>query len=289
MNMEKYDIHLHLTLEQHPPIQDMRVCSAENMLPHLRELGIAKGVLMSTGEGGVIPFGSNDECAAVVRKFSSQYAWMCNVDPVDPASLSRRLARYRDMGAVGIGEFSVNQRLDSAFIEALFCAAQEAGLPVLFHMSPKENEFYGVVDLPGLPLLRRALEKYPDLIFIGHSQPFWHEISADASPEAEARNRWGSGPVVPGGVVPQLLDEFPNLYCDLSANSGGCALMRDPDFGLAFARKYHDRLLFGTDMTHEEMTFPLGGWLEEQSSKGLLAPQICREIFVENAQRILHI
>ena len=36
--MKKTDIHLHLTLKQHPKTGQMFVSSAEHMLPHLRKL-----------------------------------------------------------------------------------------------------------------------------------------------------------------------------------------------------------------------------------------------------------
>ena len=55
--MKKTDIHLHLTFEQHPKTEHMFVSSAEHMLPHLRELSIEKGILMSSGEGNsAVPF-----------------------------------------------------------------------------------------------------------------------------------------------------------------------------------------------------------------------------------------
>lgn len=48
--MGKIDLHLHLTLNQLPKQENMFISSAENMLAHLKELGIEKGVLMSGGE-----------------------------------------------------------------------------------------------------------------------------------------------------------------------------------------------------------------------------------------------
>ena len=100
-------------------------------------------------------------------------------------------------------------------------------------MSPEEGYSYGVVDEPGLPLLEACLKKHPDTLFLGHSQTFWIEISKDAPKDREGRNQWGKGPVVPGGRVPELFLRYPNLCGDLSANSAGCALMRDPQFGLS--------------------------------------------------------
>ena len=59
-------------------------------------------------------------------------------------------------------------------------------------------------------------------------------------------------------VVPELFSKYPNLYGDLSANSGGQAIMRDSEFGLKFLEKYSDRLFFATDMVNTDMVFPLG-------------------------------
>ena len=72
-------------------------------------------------------------------------------------------------------------QLDDPMIQEIFAAAETLSLPVLFHMSPEVGYEYGIVDDAGLPLLEESLKKYPNLKFIGHSQPFWHEISGDAS------------------------------------------------------------------------------------------------------------
>ena len=66
--MKKIDMHLHLTLRQIPKIGKMNLTSGKNMLPHLEELGIGKGVLMSSGEKKV-PFGNNKGNKAICDKF----------------------------------------------------------------------------------------------------------------------------------------------------------------------------------------------------------------------------
>ena len=48
--------------------------------------------------------------------------------------------------------------------------------------------------------------------------------------------------------MPRLLKTHPNLYGDISAGSGYNALTRDPDFGVAFLDRFHERLFFGTDI-----------------------------------------
>lgn len=282
---KKIDIHLHLSERPIPDGLGMKISSGAEMLPHLDELGIGFGIIMSSGETQAM-FGSNASCRRIAEQYPDRYAWMCGLDEMEPETVYERLKQYREEGAVGVGELAVNHRLDHPFLEAVFQAAEALGLPVLFHMSPEEGFQYGVVDEPGLPLLERALNKYPKLIFIGHSQPFWHEISGDAGKSREERYEWGKGPVTPGGRLGQLFEKYPNLYGDLSANSGGCAMMRDEAFGLAFLEAWKDRLMFGTDMVNVDMEFPLGGWLDQKVEEGALSFAACQAIVSGNAKRI---
>lgn len=180
----------------------------------------------------------------------------------------------------------INRRLDDPFLNAVFEAAGKLNLPVTFHMSPETGYSYGVVDDPGLPLLEACLKRHPHTQFLGHSQTFWIEMSADAPTDKESRNQWGKGPVIPGGRVPELFGKYPNLYGDLSANSAGCAIMRDPAFGLEFLETYADRLFFATDMVNTKMVFPLGQWLDEQVANGALSRQAYEKICFKNAQSV---
>lgn len=111
-------------------------------------------------------------------------------------------------------------------------------------------------------------------------------MSGDAPDNNEGRNSWGKGPIVAGGRVPELFEKYPNLYGDLSANSAGQAIMRDPEFGLSFLEKYAERLFFATDMANTEMFFPLGAWLDAMVETGKLSPESYKKICFQNAQRI---
>ena len=283
--MKKIDLHLHLTPFQLPKIGKLNLTSGKNMLPHLEELGIEKGVLMSSAEGG-LPFGTNKANRKICQQFPDRYAWMCAVDPKGKEPVYDRLARFKAQGAIGVGELTTNRRLDDPFLQELFAAAERLELPVTVHMSPEVGYSYGVVDEPGLPLLEEVLRRYPRLKLLGHSQTFWIEMSADAPKDKEGRNSWGEGPVVPGGRVPQLFEKYPNLYGDLSANSGSRAIMRDPEFGLAFLEAYADRLFFATDMVSKDMVFPLGAWLDEMLAAGKLREETYEKIVRGNARRI---
>lgn len=286
--MGKIDLHLHLSFHSIPKSDRLFVSSYQEMLPHLQELGIDKGVLMSGGEStSFMPMGSNEENRKIAAADPEHYAWMCNLDyDKNTDTVYDRLTACKAQGAIGVGELVINRLLDDPFLDAVFDAAGKLGLPVTFHMSPETGYSYGVVDRPGLPLLEKCLKKHPDTLFLGHSQTFWIEMSADAPTDKEGRNQWGKGPVVPGGRVPELFEKYPNLYGDLSANSAGCAIMRDETFGLSFLEKYADRLFFATDMINTEMVFPLGQWLDEQVQTGTLSRETYEKICFKNAKRV---
>ena len=283
--MKKIDLHLHLTPFQIPKLGKMNLASAGNMIPHLEELGIEKGVLMSSGEKG-LPFGTNKANKKICDKFPGRYYWMCSISPKSKEPVYDRLARFKAEGAIGIGELTYNHRLTDPFLQEVFAAAEKLDMPITMHMSPEEGYSYGVVDDPGLPMLEDVLRKFPKLKILGHSQTFWIEMSGDAPKDKEGRNSWGSGPIVPGGRVPELFEKYPNLYGDLSANSAGQAIMRDEAFGLAFLETYADRLFFATDMVNTDMVFPLGGWLDAQLAAGKLSQRAYDQICFGNAQRV---
>lgn len=285
--MRKIDIHLHLA-EQELLVGENMISSAEDMLKHLDHLQIEKGILMSSGESDA-GFGSNAVCRRICERYPSRYAWMCNLDEKEKDTIKNRLATYKEQGAVGVGEVMMNHRLDHPFLKALFKSAEELELPVLIHMSPEEGFQYGVVDEPRLPFLEEVLKDYPALKLIGHSQPFWHEISKDAGDEKESRYAWGQGRVIPNGRLVELFEKYPNLYGDLSANSGGCAMMRDEKFGLWFMERFKNQLMFGTDMVNVKMTFPLGTWMDRMWEEGKLSTETYENICFKNARKLFKI
>jgi len=87
--------------------------------------------------------------------------------------------------------------------------------------------------------------------------------------------------------VPYLFEHYPNLYGDLSANSGGQAIMRDEKHGLEFLHRYADRLFFATDMVNVTMEFPLGKWLDKQFAAGNLSAEDYEKICFKNAEKLI--
>ena len=283
--MKKIDVHIHVSLKTVYKNDKVFVSDPVHMLAHMDELGIEKAVLMSMGESPA-ELGSNDTNHAISTRYPERFAWMCSLDIREPETVYERLAKCKEQGAISIGELTQNLPFDHPFMQSVFAAAERLSLPVTFHISPEVGYNYGVVDQPGLPLLEKTLQAYPDVKFLGHSQPFWIEISGDAPTDPKGRNAWGKGPVTEGGALVRLFETYPNLYGDLSANSGARAIMRDEGFGLWFLEKYADRLLFGTDMLNAEQTMPLAAWMEEKLAEGKLTYSTCEKIFYGNAKKM---
>lgn len=105
----------------------------------------------------------------------------------------------------------------------------------------------------------------------------------------ETRNEYPTGKIKPGGRLPELLEKYPNLYGDLSANSGGNAIMRDPEFGYAFLERFQDQLMFGTDMVNTDMHFPLGSFLDEALENNKISKVAYEKICFKNAQRVFNL
>lgn len=283
--MKKIDLHLHVRSSE---TDDIHMANAKDMTKHLVELGIEKAVLMSNGEKAG-RYVNNAQNKMICDEFPEYFAWTCTLDLVDQETIYDRLAGYKAEGAIGIGELTINRRWDDPFLQDVFAAAEKLNMPITFHMSPEEGFSYGVVDEPGLPFLEQTLQKYPNCKFLGHSQCFWIEMSGDAPKDREGRNSRGEGSVVPGGRIPELFSKYPNIYGDLSAYSGACAIMRDPEFGLIFLETYADRLFFATDMTDADMVLPLGAWLDEQVAVGKLSKETYEKICYKNAERIFNL
>ncbi|HJN14132.1 MAG TPA: amidohydrolase family protein, partial [Armatimonadota bacterium] len=192
---------------------------------------------------------------------------------------------YKERGCKWIGEVSASLPWDDPFMQNLFAHAEANELPMIFHVAPKLGGFYGIVDELGLPGLERALAKYPGLKFLGHSQPFWTEMSGDLT-EGQ-RNTYPKGKVADGGALPRLFREYPNLCGDMSAGSGFNAISRDPEFGYAFMDEFQDRLFFGTDVCDPRNETPLPGYLDAAVESGHISRECYERIGWKNAEALL--
>lgn len=208
----------------------------------------------------------------------------CAIDPrrlathlTDQRQVVDMLNRYRDAGARGFGEHKPMLPIDDPLCMRLYQACSEVGLPVLLHLDNK-----ACMDRPGLPGLANVLKTFPQLIVIGHGKGWWASISGGLRQE-DLHVGYPKGPVAPGGAIDRLMDQFDNLYGDLSS-SGAHAVLRDRPFGHSFLQRRADRLLFGTDYYDlTQLDFPHFNLLDQFQ----LPEETRAKIMRENARRVL--
>ncbi len=292
--IKKIDIHAHATaFPQYaaPNVDGYRMVCAEEIFVYYDRLNIEKGVLLPilSPEATSLPM-SNENCKWIADKHPERFVWFCNVDPRaihnDPGTdLGFLLEHYKRLGARGVGEMTANLYADDPKMDNLFGHCEKAGLPLTIHIAPAPSGYYGIVDDMGLPRLEKMLKKHPDLIVLGHSQPFWAEISEC---HEEIRNTYPTGKVKEGRL-PKLLREYGNLCCDLSAGSAANALMRDREYAARFIEEFADRMYYGCDIcaTKNDHPYVFNDFLDDMREKGEISEENYRKIVRENAVRLL--
>jgi len=294
MPVKKIDIHTHV-IEERGILSPKGTTwlTVEELLYVSDELGIEKALLLPiVSAEGMIEHNTMREIIRIANKYPDRFYWFCNVDPraannTPQSDLVRVLTYYKELGAKGVGEITANIDMDDPKVDNLFTSCEQLGMPVTIHIGAP-NISYGLVDPLGLPKLERALQKFPNLKILGHSQRFWSEISADVT--EENRHKYPTTPVIPGRVV-ELLRKYPNLMGDLSAGSGCNAMTRDPEFGYAFMEEFQDRLLYGTDICAigqvEAFKNGLGRFMVEGVKAGKLSYEAYEKICRLNALKLL--
>jgi predicted TIM-barrel fold metal-dependent hydrolase len=288
------DIHVHTRYFAGPErLSGGTYATPQQLTDMLKPHGVRHAVILPgvNPECSYIPQ-SLGEVIQIVEESEGFFIPFMNVDPRQvgnspTANLGHLMDFWMVRGCKGIGEVCACLRFDDPKMENLFAHAQERRLPITFHLAPEPSGYYGIVEELGLPGLEGALRKFPDLLFFGHSQPFWAEISGDLT--EDLRNSYPKGPVAEGGAVVRLFRDYPNLYGDLSpaAGSGFNAIARDPEFGFTFMDEFQDRLLFGTDICDPRNELTLIGYLNDAVANGNLSREAYEKIGWQNAERVL--
>ena len=293
--IQKIDIHAHATAfpEYMPTCRwGGRFCSGEEVLKLYDELHIEKGVLLplTAPEAQITPM-TSENCKWVADQFPDRFLWFCGVDPralknTSDTDIGALLAHYKELGAKGVGELTAQLYADDPKVDNLFMHSAKLDLPVLIHIAPHFDGCYGLVDALGLPRIEKMLKKHKNLKLIGHSQPFWSEISADNT--EKVRNSFPSGKVKEGRIA-FLMRNYENLYCDISAGSGLNALRRDMEYAARFLEEFADKILYGCDIcgVGNKHPFEMDAFLNEMVEKGYLSEENYYKIVRGNAIRLL--
>jgi len=221
-----FDLHFHL-----------RAQMASN-LAHLDGAGVTKANLLT--RGAVL-----DQVKALDAAAPGRFTWFNSSDVSQPDA-ERALTQAVKDGAQGFGEMKFHVAADGPELRRIYALAAELHVPILVHFQEVDhfaNE--GTWSTGFAKTFAKILESYPKTTFIGHADAFWANVSADYHNEAA----YPSGPIVRGGLTDKWLGDYPNLFGDLSANSGNNALSRDATFTADFLTRHQDKLFFGSDCT----------------------------------------
>ena len=266
----------------------------EANLLHLDGAGISGAVVLA-----------RENSADQIGMWRTQYSgrllgWFASTDITKPEA-EDLLTTAVKAGAIGLGELKSHVAAAGPELRRMYALAAELGVPILVHFqevphTPTEGTF-----ATGFNDLEFMLKSYPRTRFIGHADAFWANISADYANESA----YPSGKIKRGGITDKLLSDYPNLFADLSANSGNNALSRDPEFTEGFLRRHEDKLIFGSDCA---CTDGKGGGVSQAGNpaasrlagkcvaretltllRKALAPEVFRKVTWENAHRIYRI
>lgn len=271
------DTHLHLRRDP------------DSCYTHLEGCGVTNAVLLTRAT-------DEDKAKQEMAKRPGVFARSVGTDPAQPGADEVIHQAIRD-GAVSVGELKYHLALDSPEMRRIYELCAEMQVPVMMHI---QNFPHFAGELPyntGYPQFDKVLRAYPKTNFIGHGDLFWAHISADVPTD----RGYPSGPIKPGGLTDKFLSDFPNMYADVSANSGNNALSRDTEFSRDFIVRHRGKLIFGSDCAcadgkgsgisqgNNPEASRLAGKCVARATlgllKGLTSPEIFRQITWENGIR----
>jgi predicted TIM-barrel fold metal-dependent hydrolase len=261
------DIHLH-----------PRATVEANVL-HLDGSGVTKAILL-TGAN------AEDRARQTVAAHPARFARFAAFD-MTQADAIERLRTAAKNGATGFGEIKSQVAAAGPEMQRLYALAAELNLPVLMHFQEVNQPNSPGTFNTGLKQFDAMLRKYPKTTFIGHADAFWANVSADYAEDTS----YPKGPIKPGGVTDRFLGEHPNLYADMSANSGNNFLNRDPEFAAAFLVRHQNKLMFGSDCPCADGKGGTTGRCIARATltmlKKLAPADVFRKIVWENGTRVI--
>lgn len=225
------DIHFHMRRDLRQSPKD----DVDANFAHINGCGVQKAILLARSD-------SSERVKAVQSKFPGRFVWSAAADITKPEA-EQSLRNAVQQGAIGLGELKAHVAADGSELRRMYSLAAELNVPILVHFQEVPHfEGEGTFST-GFKNFEAVLKAYPNTRFVGHADAFWANIDAKYANEAA----YPTGPVKRGGVTDKLLGDYPNLFGDLSANSGNNALSRDPEFTADFLKRHQDKLIFGSD------------------------------------------
>lgn len=202
---------------------------------HLDGSGVSHAVLLTR-------YDDDSLAQAEIQANPKRYVRFTQADITKPSGVEQLRAAVK-AGSRGFGEIKYHVAVDGPEMKRMYDLAAELGVPVLIHFAEVEQYPGEGVFAPPYKNLPAVLKAHKRTTFIGHADGFWANISAKVPGDTP----YPEGPVVRGGLTDKMLGDYPNLYGDLSANSGRNALARDAEFTKDFLKRHQNKLMFGCD------------------------------------------
>lgn len=267
--------------------------SEKQLIDHQRAMGITTTILLpsgrpafsaSTHEGASNGLGGESDgtevCHNLAEKYPGEFVFGANDVPDQPGALSE-IEKYLKLGAKVIGESKFGVACDSPEMQNIYQLAQTYNVPVLMHWQHGRYNH-------GFERFHTMLEKYPKVNFIGHAQTWWANIDKN---HKDQKVFYPKTKVTPGGLTDRLLNDYPNMYGDISAGSGLNSLLRDEDHAHGFIERHQDKLLYGSDCNDA-----VGHGADCQGAKTIeavrrLSPtkKIERKVLYENSKKLFRL
>ena len=278
----------------------------EANIAHLDGSGIAEALLLTFLQHTPV-----DDVKTLQAKYPGRFPDFAASTDVTKSDIDKLLTDAVKAGAAAFGEIKYHVAADGPEMRRMYALAAELNVPILIHFQDVPDKLPPAIRAT-IPAWRASLSEggfntgfkrfdvilkgFPKTRFVGHANAFWANISADYANQ----ENYPSGPIVRGGITDRWLSDYPNLFGDLSANSGNNALTRDPSFTGDFLKRHADKLIFGSDCA---CTDGRGGMPPGQPQAGRLAgkciaretltvlkqsttPDVFRKLTWENGHRV---
>lgn len=283
---------------------------------NMDEAGIIKTILLTYAHGNEF-----DSLINFYSKYSDKFELWCGFDftgydqPGYGEDAAKELERCFKKGAKGVGELgdkgkglvygnpkAYGMHIDDERMSLLLDKCAELGMPINIHVG-EPQWFYEKMDSTNdalmnaytwrldnqenilnlkdvLKTLENAVKKHPNTLF----------IACHLANQNTDLNKLGN-----------LLDQYPNLYSDISARYSENAPV--PRYTRAFFEKYQDRLLYGTDMGFDKSMYETTFRILESNDEHFynvelfgyhwplygfgLNDKVLEKLYILNAKRIL--
>jgi uncharacterized protein len=250
--------------------------TAEENIAHMDGAGVTKAVLL-TGAA------AEDRAKQAVAGYPSRLIRFAAIDVAQPNSVEYLRAALKS-GAKGFGEIKSQVAAAGPEMQRLYALAAEFDVPIVIHFQEFSQPGGPGTFNTGFKTFDAMLKAFPKTTFVGHADAFWANVSADYAEDTS----YPKSAIKPGGVTDRFLGEYPNLYADISANSGNNFLMRDPEFAARFIERHQNKVMFGSDCPCAAGTS--GRCIARATLtqlKQIATPEIFSKIVWENGTRVL--